>query len=125
MDEPIDVATLRVRVGARVVTIRTTHHLDRAALARLLGIGDNQMGKIERGETLLTVPQALRLRSAFGISLDVLYDAAEPPQEDIELLTVLNRLTPANRHIALGIMQVLLANQEPEPSHTDERGGSG
>lgn len=115
MDETIDVTTLRVRVGERVETIRTTHGLERKDLARRLMVGDNQIGKIERGETLLTVPQALRLRREFGVSLDVLYDEHDHPREDLELLTLLFRLTPPLRRLALAIMRLLVAHQEPAP----------
>lgn len=106
---------LRVRVGERVAMMRLTHGMDREDLARLLRVGDNQIGKIERGETLLTVRQALRIRHAFGVPLDVLYDETARPREEIELLTLLHLLTPGNRRLAVEIVRLLLAHHDTGP----------
>lgn len=120
-----DLSAWQMRVGARVAAIRRTQGLTRAAFGARLGITAGMVGKIERGQALLTVPHALQIRQAFGISLDALYDNATYTPEEVEVLILIRRLSADAREKLRRILEILTflpggmaAPEEPPPDRT-------
>jgi transcriptional regulator with XRE-family HTH domain len=63
-------------IAAIISRIRAERGWTPSRLAREAGLDPSQVGRIERGERTLTLPSALKLARACGVSMAV-FDAAD------------------------------------------------
>ena len=59
-------------IGIRIQDIRESRHMKAIELASYLGIGKNQMSRIESGKANCTVPQLYVISQILGCSVDYL-----------------------------------------------------
>lgn len=62
-----------MEIGARLRAAREALGLTQAEFYRRAGIAQNAYSQYESGKRLLTLNQAIKLRDAFGLSLDWLF----------------------------------------------------
>lgn len=114
---PKNVVVSKLEIGRRVQALRRDKHITQAELATILGTHPQSISQVERGIRGLTVHQVIRLSQALGVSPnDLLLGKSRnahqtSPPFDIRLMRRLQRikeLPPAQRRIALGVLESLL-----------------
>lgn len=62
-----------IEIGARLKALRLALGMSQVEFYTLAGIAQNAYSQYESGERLLTLPQAIKIREKFGVTLDWLF----------------------------------------------------
>lgn len=73
--EEKELNTVQIRLGATIRRIREeTTDFSQSKLAIEIGISENQVGRIERGESNPTVKTLLKIASALKVDIKILFE---------------------------------------------------
>ncbi len=61
-----------------IITLRESHNLSQAQLAKLMGLNKNVMGRIEHGDRPLRAEEILKLAEIFDVSTDFMRMKEDP-----------------------------------------------
>jgi transcriptional regulator with XRE-family HTH domain len=103
-------ASFRQQFGRSLKAAREAHGLTQRALADAADIAEKYVSRIELGLASPSVDVGSRLARALGVSLDLLADAAPPPDppEVTEISMLLRSSPPEDRARALRVLRELL-----------------
>ena len=83
---------LKKEIGERISNERSIRKISQNELAKDISYSKAQIGKVERGECMVTVEMAVVLSAYFGISLDYLILGKEDQDPEGVLRAVYDRL---------------------------------
>ena len=98
----MDGATLmqEQQAGERVWQLRRKRRLTRSEFAKLIGVSEQHVGRIERGAATITVPVLAKICDALGVSADyIIYGSADP----MAAASALNGLSREQAQVTLDI----------------------
>lgn len=99
-DHPIN--KLRSAIAAKVRKLRTDRRWTQARLAGLLGLSQNRLSEIERGEGSFTAEQLILILKNFNVPID--HFAPSKALADLELQNALARLGAAHLHESADVL---------------------
>lgn len=73
MIDPLDTGDLREDVARRLLETREALELDQQHFGTRAGLSQPQYNQYENGKRLLTLPAAMKLCDAYGLTMDWLY----------------------------------------------------
>ncbi len=79
-----------LEIGIRIQDIRESRHMKAIELASYLGIGKNQMSRIESGKANCTVPQLYCIAQLLNCSVDFLLFGEEHVNYSPEMVGLIN-----------------------------------
>jgi transcriptional regulator with XRE-family HTH domain len=108
------------RIGRNLRTFRELRGLKQGYLAGLLGITPNGYGKMERGESAISIDRLEMIARIYGVSVSVLLhlDTNQPTPTDNVAQTMLAQQDEAFRQELSGIRMEVLALQEKVLHHS-------
>lgn len=80
------------KIGIRIQDIRESRHMKAIELASYLGIGKNQMSRIESGKSNCTIPQLYCIAQILDCSADFLLFGEEHMNYSPEMVELVNNL---------------------------------
>lgn len=100
---------LALSIGAAIATRRKERGFTQEKLAEKLGIGDEQVSRLERGAVIATIPRLIEIAEALdcpaldllGVASDLAHDQA------IDIANMLKNLKPSDRAMVLGFVEEL------------------
>lgn len=69
-------------IGKRVAEIRSNMGMTKVEFAELIGITNQYLGRVERGENGLTIEKAVNIGEKTGVSLDYLLTGKQSSEEE-------------------------------------------
>lgn len=79
------ISQLYVEIGERIRSKRLALHLTQAQLSEKIGISDNHMSEIERGNDRLSYDKLLRLCEIFDCSTDYILRGCNTIEDGVEI----------------------------------------
>lgn len=94
-------------LGNNIRQARKRQLLTLEQLAEEVGVTDNFLGKIERGDSLPSLSTIVRIANALHVSIDFLLgnDDQHASQQLLQTILELNNLTPANQKKFISFLQ--------------------
>lgn len=111
-----------IHMGKRIKEARKNQKISREALADLVAITEQYLGEIERGKRIPSLEVYVNLINALQISSDVCLKDNDCgslqyiQNESLEILQMLQGLSPAQVHVVLSIVQDLIDYMQKEIS---------
>ena len=109
------------KLGARLTQYRQRLRLSVTEFARQSGVDYMQISRYEKGETLPSLPTAIRLARVLQVSLDELFTGSNPPQPPmfrneslLERMRHLDRLPAERQAMALRVLDTVITGHELE-----------
>ena len=96
------------KIGIRIQDIRESRHMKAIELASYLGIGKNQMSRIESGKSNCTIPQLYCIAQILDCSADFLLFGEEHTNYSPEMVELVNNLKMVTGRIEGEIKNSLL-----------------
>jgi putative transcriptional regulator len=107
--------------GVRLTQYRRRLRLSITELARQSGVDYMQVSRYEKGETLPSLPTAIRLARVLQVSLDELFTGSNPPQAPmfqneslLARMRQLDQLPPDRQAMALRVLDTVITGHELE-----------
>ena len=97
-----------LEIGIRIQDIRESRHMKAIELASYLGIGKNQMSRIESGKANCTIPQLYCIAQILDCSADFLLFGEEHMNYSPEMVELVNNLKMVTGRIEGEIKNSLL-----------------
>lgn len=108
-----DLSSLKQEIGERIMMERSFRRLSQVELADQLHYSKAQIGKVERGECMVTMEMAVALSKYFEISLDYLIFGKEDQDPEGILQAVLDRLNSTHEEVTYFLACHLLGRRNP------------
>ena len=96
------ISKLRASVADKVRRLRLVRHWTQAQLAKLLGLSQNRLSEIERGQGSFTAEQLLLILKTFNVPIDHFSTSKAPA--DLQLQNALARLGAAHLHESTDVL---------------------
>ncbi|MGN1389032.1 MAG: helix-turn-helix domain-containing protein [Bulleidia sp.] len=108
-----DFSSLNKEIGERIMMERDFRRLSQKELAEQLHYSKAQIGKVERGDCMVTLEMAVALSKYFEISLDYLIFGKEERDSEGILRAVFDRLNDTFEEIIYFLACHLLGRRNP------------
>ena len=90
----------RKKAGERIGQLRRERKLSRAKFAKLIGVSERHLGRMERGDSAVSVAAVARICDAFSVSADyIIFGCADP----MAAASALNGLSREQAQVTLDI----------------------